>query len=85
MSDYTRQSLDAAGQAVTDVRASHPDLTLDEMCVPNDGLPQDLLDAYASLDKLVDRAFGMKRGKATTAVRQRLLFDLYEKLAIAKH
>ena len=63
-----------AAQAVLDARAAHPGESLAALYDPL-VMPADLLKAHATLDNLVDKAYG--RAFASDAERVAMLFELY--------
>lgn len=84
-----RSAIEAAAQAILDIREKYradalandlPPPTLAELYAPDAGYP-DLVKAHAALDKVVDKAYGYKKGKNTDdeAERVAFLFDLYRK------
>ena len=79
VSDQQRSLIEAAAQAVLDVRASFSDSTLAQLYNP-DTMPAELVKAHAALDRAVDAAYGYKGGK-DDASRVAFLFKLYQQLA----
>lgn len=77
--DAQKQEIEAAAQAVLDVRAAHAGQTLAALYDPL-VMPPDLLKTHKALDKAVDQAYGKKSFKSESE-RLVFLFDLYGKLA----
>lgn len=73
-----RADIEAAGQAVLDARAAHPEATLADLYDPH-SMPPNLLKAHQALDAAVDAAYGYKDAK-TDAARVAFLFELYQKI-----
>jgi hypothetical protein len=73
--DKTRQAIEAAAQAVLDVRAQFPDATLADLYDPL-SMPPALLKAHQKLDAAVDKAYG-KSGFKSEAERVAFLFARY--------
>ncbi len=74
--DKQRSAIEAAGQAVLDVRTQFPGSTLADLYDPL-AMPPELVKAHAQLDKAVDAAYGYK-GKKDDAARVAFLFGLYQ-------
>jgi len=74
----SRVELIEAAQEIVRARENHADLSLAEMYDPK-GMPEDLLEAHASLDRVVDPLFGLQP-EATLAERQSALFASYSRL-----
>ena len=73
--------MEAAAQAVLDVRKTHQDKGLNlAKCYDPNTMPADLLKAHQTLDKAVDACYGVKKPFATEAKRVAFLFGLYEGL-----
>ena len=82
MADKQRQEVEAAAQAVLEVRAIHPDATLADLYDPN-LMPSDLRAAHKQLDKAVDAVYtadGGKRAWANDSERVAFLFKRYAQL-----
>lgn len=79
--DKQRAALEAAAQAVLDVRASFKGQTLADLYDP-DVMPPELRKAHQQLDKTVDAAYGYK-GEKDDAARVAFLFGLYQQLTSA--
>jgi len=75
-SEKQRESIEAAAQAVLDVRAAHPQASLADLYDPLT-MPANLLKAHQALDKAVDAAYGYK-GASTDAARVAFLFERYQ-------
>lgn len=71
------QTIEAAAQAVLDVRAQFPESSLADLYDPLT-MPPALLKAHQALDKAVDAAYGKTNFK-TEAERVAFLFELYQK------
>jgi hypothetical protein len=76
--DAQRESIEAAGQAILDARARHPDATLADLYDPL-SMPAELRRAHQSNDRAVDAAYGYK-GDRADAPRVAFLFSLYQRL-----
>ena len=78
MTDKQRTAVEAAAQAVLDVRAQYPTSTLADLYDPLT-MPAPLLQAQQDLDRAVDRCY---RPESFPSDRHRVeyLFALYEKL-----
>jgi hypothetical protein len=76
--DKTRQSIEAAAQAVLDARAQFPGSSLADLYDPLT-MPPALLKAHQKLDAAVDRAYG-KTGFKSDAERVAFLFQRYQAL-----
>lgn len=75
-----RAAIAAAGQAVLDARALHPNRSLADHYQPL-AMTRELVKAHQDLDILVDKAFGAGRKRALDEVaRQRVLFERYAEL-----
>lgn len=74
-----RGAVEAAGQAVLEVRQRHAPKSLAELYDPNK-MPADLLAAHQALDRAVDAAYGLKKGFASEAKRVAWLFERYGEL-----
>src|SRR5574340_763123 len=72
-----REKIEAAAQAVLDVRAQFPDATLADLYDPLT-MPPALTKAHQKLDAAVDAAYGKKNFK-NDAERVAFLFELYRK------
>jgi hypothetical protein len=72
-----KQAIEAAAQAVLDVRAQFPESTLADLYDPLT-MPPALLKAHQQLDRAVDAAYG-KTNFQTEAQRVAFLFELYQK------
>ncbi len=73
--DKTRQTIEAAAQAVLDARAQFPDATLADLYDPLT-MPPVLLRAHQKLDAAVDKAYG-KTSLKSDAERVAFLFQRY--------
>ncbi|WP_152191153.1 class I SAM-dependent DNA methyltransferase [Georgenia satyanarayanai] len=78
LSDRQRGAVVAAAQGIVDARSQHLSASLADLYAP-DGIPADLLEAHAELDRVMDRIFDLKPG-ATEDDRQKHLFRRYAKL-----
>ena len=76
--DKTRQTIEAAAQAVLDARAQYPEATLADLYDPL-SIPPALLKAHQKLDAAVDKAYG-KTGFNSDAERVAFLFERYQAL-----
>ena len=74
-----RGAVEAAAQAVLEVRQRHAPKSLAELYDPNK-MPADLLAAHQALDRAVDAAYGLKKGFASEAKRVAWLFERYGEL-----
>lgn len=81
LDDKQREAIEAAAQAVLDVRASFKGQSLADLYDP-DVMPGELRKAHQQLDKAVDAAYGYK-GDKSDAARVAYLFDLYLQLTSA--
>ena len=79
ISDSAKDSIIDAGTRVLRERGLRPDLSLAAQYEPST-ISGALIEAHRSLDKEVDRAFGIDSGNATEDDRQRTLFSRYSKL-----
>jgi hypothetical protein len=75
--DKQRADIVAAAQAVLDARALYPDSSLAVLYDPNT-MPPELAKAHATLDRLVEKAYG--RSFESDAERVAFLFERYQKL-----
>jgi hypothetical protein len=73
-----RESIIAAGDAINEARAAHPDSSLADLYDPN-AMPSNLLKAHKALDKAVDKAY-RKAAFKDDDDRVKHLFELYEEL-----
>lgn len=78
-SDFPKQAVEAAAQAVLDARGAHPGATLADLYDPN-AMPKNLLDAHHALDRAVDAAYGLKKAFAYESARLEFLFERYQAL-----
>ncbi|CAM3607627.1 class I SAM-dependent DNA methyltransferase [Micrococcus flavus] len=78
LSDKTKEMLTVAALRVLDVREYHCEQTLAELYDP-DRMPQDLRDAHAEIDALVDSIYS-KKPYETDEQRLSDLFALYERM-----
>ncbi len=78
ISDSKRKQLTEAAEEVLITRAGHPEKTLAEMYNP-DKMPQDLSEAHAALDDVVDSCYP-GYPFANDEARLECLFKLYEKM-----
>jgi hypothetical protein len=69
------KAIEAAAQAVLDMRARYPESSLADLYDPL-SMPANLVQAHQALDRAVDSAYG-KRSFTTSADRMNFLFDLY--------
>jgi hypothetical protein len=76
-SDKQRQAVEAAAQAVLNVRASFPDSSLAQLYDPLT-MPPGLTKAHQALDQQVDKAYGNFKFESEGA-RMSFLFQLYQK------
>lgn len=74
-----RSLVASAGAGVVAARELYPDRSLADLYDPGT-LPQELADAHAALDAIVDGIFGLDVGACTTEERQSALFQSYAKL-----
>ncbi|MGP5123904.1 DNA methyltransferase [Glutamicibacter ardleyensis] len=79
LSDAMRENLTVAALRVLDVREYHCEKTLAELYDP-DLMPQDLRDAHAAVDVLVDSIYS-KKSYETDEQRLSDLFALYEQMS----
>ena len=82
ISDEKRAQLTEAAEEVLITRAGHPEKTLAEMYDP-DKMPQDLREAHAALDDIVDSCYP-SYPFANDEARLECLFKLYEKMTSKK-
>lgn len=78
-----RQQIIAAGQAVLDARALHPDKSLAQHYEPGNLTPE-LQAAHDALDVLVDRAFGAEKPCQSNDERLPILFQRFIELTEAE-
>lgn len=78
LSDTTKEQLTVAALRVLDVREYHCEQTLAELYDP-DKMPQDLRDAHAEIDALVDSVYS-KKPYETDEKRLSDLFAMYERM-----
>ncbi|PPG43953.1 DNA methyltransferase [Rathayibacter sp. AY2B5] len=78
LSDAMKEKLTVAALRVLDVREYHCEQTLAELYDP-DKMPQDLREAHAAIDALVDSIYS-KRPYATDELRLSDLFAMYERM-----
>lgn len=78
LSEKTKEKLTVAALRVLDVREYHCEQTLAELYDP-DKMPQDLRDAHATIDALVDSIYS-KKPYETDEQRLSDLFSMYEKM-----
>ncbi|GAA2537213.1 class I SAM-dependent DNA methyltransferase [Microbacterium mitrae] len=78
LSDKTKEKLTVAALRVLDVREYHCEQTLAELYDP-DKMPQDLRDAHAEIDALVDSIYS-KKPYETDEQRLSDLFAMYERM-----
>lgn len=78
LSDTTKEKLTVAALRVLDVREYHCEQTLAELYDPEE-MPQDLRDAHAAVDSLVDSIYSRKPYE-TDEQRLSDLFALYERM-----
>ena len=76
--DKQRAAIEAAGEAVLDARAAHPNAALADLYDPLT-MPPDLLRAHQTLDRAVDAAYAYKDAP-TDAARVAFLFARYQSL-----
>ncbi|MFH5822296.1 class I SAM-dependent DNA methyltransferase [Georgenia sp. AZ-5] len=74
-----REEIIAAGQGVLDARALHPERSLVDHYRPS-GMAEELVNAHAVLDDVVDRAFGATKKEMSERERQAVLFVRYQKM-----
>jgi len=75
--DKQKADIDAAAQAVLDVRAKFPEASLADLYDP-DTMPPTLAKAHARLDKLVEKAYG--KSFESDMARVAFLFERYREL-----
>src|SRR5699024_11152222 len=80
VAEADRAAIAAAGQAILEVRALHPERSLAQHYSPL-AMDPSLVAAHDKLDRLVDRAFGAKKRVTTNEERARILFERYAELA----
>lgn len=78
LSEATKEKLTSAALRVLDVREYHCEQTLAELYDP-DKMPQDLRDAHAAIDALVDSIYSKKQYE-TDEQRLSDLFAMYERM-----
>ncbi|MCS5524142.1 N-6 DNA methylase [Curtobacterium flaccumfaciens pv. oortii] len=78
LSDHTKEQLTTSALRVLDVREYHCEQTLAEIYDP-DNMPQDLRDAHAAIDALVDTIYS-KKPYETDEQRLSDLFAMYERM-----
>ena len=76
VAEADRTAIAAAGQAIREARALHPERSLAQHYSPL-AMDPSLVAAHAKLDRLVDRAFGAKKKVTTNEERARILFERY--------
>ncbi|WME24639.1 type IIL restriction-modification enzyme MmeI [Brachybacterium sp. GU-2] len=76
VAETDRTAIAAAGQAILEARALHPERSLAQRYSPLVMDPP-LVAAHDKLDRLVDRAFGAKKKVTTNEERARILFERY--------
>lgn len=74
-----RQKVIAAGKAVLEARANHPDQSLADLYDPV-FMPKDLRGTHKGLDKVVDLAFGAQKPCKTNDERLQILFERYAEM-----
>ncbi|MGP4978491.1 class I SAM-dependent DNA methyltransferase [Brachybacterium tyrofermentans] len=79
LTEQDREKVAAAGRAVLDARALHPDRPLAEH-YSSFAMSPELLKAHRALDAVVDKAFGAKRTCRSEQERQEVLFTRYAEL-----
>lgn len=79
ISEELRGKVIAAGKAVLDARANHPESSLAQLYNPT-VMPVDLRKAHQELDKVVDRAFGASKPCRTNDERLKILFNNYAQM-----
>lgn len=75
-----REEIVEAGARIISVRDLHEGASLASLYAPRE-IPGDLQEAHATLDRLVDGAFGAGIENLSNAEREALLFSTYQKLA----
>lgn len=79
LSADAREQIQAEGEHVISVRMDFPDLTLNQL-YDRQRMPKPLKDAHRRLDYVVDIAFGLPDSERDLETRQKLLFELYERI-----
>lgn len=79
MSEDKKKVVEDAAQAVLDARAAHTGATLADLYDPL-AMPKDLLDTHHTLDRAVDRAYGITKPFPSESARLELLFEKYQGL-----
>lgn len=79
ISEELRGKVIAAGKAVLDARANHPESSLAQLYNLT-AMPLDLRKAHQELDKVVDRAFGAAKPCRTNDERVKILFNNYAQM-----
>lgn len=74
--DRLRGQLDAAIEQIFAVRKKYSTSSLADLYGPT-SMPADLLEAHTALDRVVDRAFGVRSGKPADADRRKTLISRY--------
>jgi hypothetical protein len=74
-----RKEIEAAAEAVLSARSAHLNATLADLYDPT-VMPSDLLKAHHTLDRAVDRAYGITKSFDTEAERVAYLFERYAAL-----
>jgi hypothetical protein len=75
----TREAIAHAGVSILQARASNQNLSLEEHYRPGAMVPE-VREAHRRLDRIVDRAFGVREAEPTLLRRQEALFIMYEDL-----
>lgn len=79
--DEQEAEIASAAQAVLDARGNYPDATLADLYDPDDSwMYPDLMDAHATLDAAVERAYGLEPGCEEKDIVAHL-FELYRRTA----
>lgn len=76
-----REQIIAAGQQVLEARSRHPERSLSDHYNPLAMAPE-LLKAHADLDRVVDKAFGIRKTLHTEEERQEVLFKRYAEMTV---
>lgn len=82
-SSTKRVAVEAAAQAVLDVRSTFPNATLADL-YDSIAMPPELAKAHQALDKAVDSAYGRKDFKSESE-RVAYLFELYQQITAPMH
>ncbi|MGP5056977.1 DNA methyltransferase [Brachybacterium paraconglomeratum] len=83
VAESDRTAIAAAGQAILEARALHPERSLAQHYSPL-AMDPSLVAAHDKLDRLVDRAFGAKKKVTANEERARILFERYAEMTAAE-